>query len=77
MKSVYAFGFYVPLSECAFSSLHKYSSNYLKLIYVFQVYYRMFHIESGIDGTNGSCTKPHKKISVQHSQKAKFFKSAF
>ena len=51
-KSVYAFG----LSVYEYSCSDKYSFNILKLVYVIQIYYRVFRFESGVQRTYGSCT---------------------
>ena len=76
---------FVCLSVCARSNSRKYSSNVLKLMYVIQVYCRMFCIKNGEHRSNGSRIDTHKKpfeyiTAVErllYGQRAKNFKSAF
>ena len=49
----------VCLCVCAYFNPRKYSSNSLKLIYVIQVYRRMFRIENGLYTTDSSYTEPN------------------
>ena len=67
----------VQPSVCAFSICCKNSSNVLKLMYVIQAYYRMFHIESGLHKINSLCTEPHRRFKMHYFKRQTFLKGHF
>ena len=59
---------FVCLSVCARSNSRKYSSNVLKLMHIFQVYYKIFRTEKGVYMIYGLCTETHKRISINYDR---------